>query len=251
MDQVKVGKFIKKLRLEKKMTQQQLADLLGLSFKTISKWECGYGSPDISIINELSNVLGVSTTELLSGERNKDLNMKSNHYLKKRIVITIFIVLLLLSPLLILSIGELGKIKSLPSFSTILLKNKKENLFQALQSFDYEELDSMLNHNVALRNQKEYDYSVDELLERIKELEKRKIEFDNLKYEESTYGNTVYYNISVRYNSALYEFYYSMEYDKKDKKYYFLIWAPTHDNKAEIYHLIEEVLCPESEYFLT
>ena len=143
MDQVKVGKFIKKLRLEKKMTQQQLADLLGLSFKTISKWECGYGSPDISIINELSNVLGVSTTELLSGERNKDLNMKSNHYLKKRIVITIFIVLLLLSPLLILSIGELGKIKSLPSFSTILLKNKTEDLFQALQSYDYEELDSM------------------------------------------------------------------------------------------------------------
>ena len=42
-----------------------------------------------------------------------------------------------------------------------------------------------------------------------------------------------------------------MEYDKKDKKYYFLIWAPTHDNKAEIYHLIEEVLCPGSEYVLT
>ncbi|MBO4990051.1 MAG: helix-turn-helix transcriptional regulator [Clostridia bacterium] len=41
MDQIKIGRFIKECRREKGLTQQQLADLLGITFKTVSKWECG------------------------------------------------------------------------------------------------------------------------------------------------------------------------------------------------------------------
>lgn len=69
MNQEKIGKFILELRKEKNMTQQILADKLGVSDKTISKWENGRGMPDLSLIKPLCNILGISINELLSGER--------------------------------------------------------------------------------------------------------------------------------------------------------------------------------------
>ena len=58
MDNARIGQLIQQLRKEKGFTQQQLADSLNVSNKTVSKWECGNGAPDISIWNSLSNVLG-------------------------------------------------------------------------------------------------------------------------------------------------------------------------------------------------
>ena len=69
MEQQKIGKFIHDLRKEKEMTQKQLADCVGVSDKTISKWETGRGIPDTAIMGELCKVLGISINELLSGER--------------------------------------------------------------------------------------------------------------------------------------------------------------------------------------
>ena len=69
MEQQKIGKFIHDLRKEKEMTQKQLAELVGVSDKTISKWETGRGIPDTAIMSELCKVLGISINELLSGER--------------------------------------------------------------------------------------------------------------------------------------------------------------------------------------
>lgn len=69
MDQIKIGKFIAELRKEKKMTQQELGDKLGVSFKTISKWENGRGMPELSSLKPLSDILGISINELLSGEK--------------------------------------------------------------------------------------------------------------------------------------------------------------------------------------
>ena len=69
MEQQKIGKFIHDLRKEKELTQKQLADLVGVSDKTISKWETGRGIPDTVIMGELCKVLGISINELLSGER--------------------------------------------------------------------------------------------------------------------------------------------------------------------------------------
>ena len=69
MDQVKVGVFIAELRREQDMTQRQLAESIGVSDKTISKWECGNGLPELSTIPELCRVLHVNMNELLSGER--------------------------------------------------------------------------------------------------------------------------------------------------------------------------------------
>ena len=69
MDQVKIGNFIKECRKELGITQYELADKLNVSFKTISKWECGKGLPDVSLLLPLCNELKISVNELLSGER--------------------------------------------------------------------------------------------------------------------------------------------------------------------------------------
>ena len=69
MDQEKIGKFIAKLRKEKNMTQNELAESLGITDRAISKWENGRGMPDLSLLTPLCEILGVSINELLSGER--------------------------------------------------------------------------------------------------------------------------------------------------------------------------------------
>lgn len=73
MDNIKVGMLIRKLRKEHHMTQLQLAQLLHISDKTVSKWERGVGSPEVSLITELSRIFEVDLQNLLSGElsRNK------------------------------------------------------------------------------------------------------------------------------------------------------------------------------------
>ena len=70
MDCRKVGNLICNLRKEKNMTQKQIADLMNISDKTISKWERGKGCPDISLLLELSQILGVGIEQILSGEIN-------------------------------------------------------------------------------------------------------------------------------------------------------------------------------------
>lgn len=69
MDQIKIGKFIAQERKSKGYTQRQLADILGISDKTISKWECGNGFPEASLLLPLCEELDISVNELLIGER--------------------------------------------------------------------------------------------------------------------------------------------------------------------------------------
>lgn len=68
MNSYVTGKIIKKLREKKGVTQLELANNIGVSDKTISKWETGKGLPDISLIEPLSKSLGVSVIELMNGE---------------------------------------------------------------------------------------------------------------------------------------------------------------------------------------
>ncbi|MGM9972155.1 MAG: helix-turn-helix domain-containing protein [Anaeroplasmataceae bacterium] len=78
MNQYVTGSTIKELREEKKITQQELADMLYVSAKTISKWETGKGFPDVSILEDLALALNVSITELFSGERVINTNTHAN-----------------------------------------------------------------------------------------------------------------------------------------------------------------------------
>jgi DNA-binding XRE family transcriptional regulator/desulfoferrodoxin (superoxide reductase-like protein) len=70
VDCSKVGKLIFNLRKEKNMTQRELADAMNLSDRTISKWERGIGCPDVSLLHELSDILGVNIEKILSGDLN-------------------------------------------------------------------------------------------------------------------------------------------------------------------------------------
>ncbi len=68
MNQIKTGQFISQQRKAKNYTQKQLAQKLMISDKTISKWECVKGFPDVSLLLPLCNELGITVNELLSGE---------------------------------------------------------------------------------------------------------------------------------------------------------------------------------------
>ena len=68
MDNIKVGNLIRKLRKEHGMTQLQLAEKLHISDRTVSKWERGLGSPDVSLITALSQIFEVDLQNLLTGE---------------------------------------------------------------------------------------------------------------------------------------------------------------------------------------
>ena len=80
MDQLKIGKFISECRKQKKLTQMQLSEKLGITDKAISKWERGIAMPDSSIMLELCDILGINVNELLSGER---ISMENNTQKKR------------------------------------------------------------------------------------------------------------------------------------------------------------------------
>lgn len=67
IDKEKFGTFLVQLRKEKSMTQKELAEQLYVSDKAVSKWERGLSLPDISLLQPMAEMLGVSVTELLSG----------------------------------------------------------------------------------------------------------------------------------------------------------------------------------------
>lgn len=104
MDQEKIGKLIAKLRKSKGLTQRELGEMVGVGFRAVSKWETGLTSPDISIINDLSKILGISADELLKGEVNKTLHQKQKFNYKNLLyIIPIFLVLILSIVLIIIN----------------------------------------------------------------------------------------------------------------------------------------------------
>jgi len=78
MDQIKTGLLIKRLRLKNKLTQLALAKKIGVSDKTVSKWERGLAAPDISLLPVISDILSVSTDILLSGEMEENSMINGN-----------------------------------------------------------------------------------------------------------------------------------------------------------------------------
>ena len=75
MDQMKIGVFLKELRKEKNLTQEQLAERLHVSGRTVSRWETGKNMPDISTLVDLAELYGVSVTEIMDGKRRKSEKM--------------------------------------------------------------------------------------------------------------------------------------------------------------------------------
>lgn len=78
MDRYVTGAVIRRLRESKKMTQEELAERIYVSSKTVSKWETGQGFPDISLLEPLARALDISVIELFSGEEIQNRNRSSN-----------------------------------------------------------------------------------------------------------------------------------------------------------------------------
>ena len=72
MDQIKIGIFLKELRKEKGLTQEQLAEVLNVSSRTVSRWETGSNMPDISMLVEIADFYDVSIPEIVQGERESE-----------------------------------------------------------------------------------------------------------------------------------------------------------------------------------
>lgn len=97
MDQQKIGSFLKELRQENQMTQEQLAEQMGVSRRTVSRWETGNNLPDLSMLVELADYYDVDLNEIFHGERRnetmdaelKDTLLQASEYsegIKKKII---------------------------------------------------------------------------------------------------------------------------------------------------------------------
>ena len=78
MDQIKTGEIIKRLRTQEGLTQKQLAERINVSDKAVSKWECGNGCPDVSLLSALAEVFGTDVGVLLAGEIQTNESEKGN-----------------------------------------------------------------------------------------------------------------------------------------------------------------------------
>ena len=96
MDNQKIGEFIAKNRRENKMTQEQLAEKIGVTSKTISRWENGNYMPNISLMKKLCEIFDISIDELIYSRRIKDNEIKKlseksaiNLYITKKKILTL------------------------------------------------------------------------------------------------------------------------------------------------------------------
>ena len=73
MDLKKIGSFLKELRKEKGITQEELAEMLYVSGRTVSRWETGTNMPDISLLVDIAEIFDVSIPEIINGERKNEM----------------------------------------------------------------------------------------------------------------------------------------------------------------------------------
>ena len=157
MTNEKVGKFIKTKRKEKNLTQKELACQLGISDKAISKWERGICCPDISLLKDLSSILGISVNELLSGENIYELEKEKtdvilldtvNKYTsiekRKNRKLLIFTCILLVFYLffIIYMYFMFNQVNYTDGMTIETLQNKRivNKLYTALENYDYDYL---------------------------------------------------------------------------------------------------------------
>ena len=79
----KIGSFISELRKEQGLNQKELAQKLSVTDKAVSKWETGRGIPDVSILQPLANIFGVTVGEILNGERMPQQENNDEQLIKK------------------------------------------------------------------------------------------------------------------------------------------------------------------------
>lgn len=174
MDNKRIGLFITSLRKNKNMTQKGLATKLFISDKAVSKWERGLAMPDIGLIERVAEVLDVSVSEILKGEKLEEMTKKSSDeivkesipffqkdYFKRKIIriASCIIAFLFLGYFAILCLGEIsygtftwrifdGEYSiDLPSFSSMKARSASEKFLEALKDYNDEAIQMILREN--------------------------------------------------------------------------------------------------------
>ena len=84
MDQEKIGMFLRELRQEQSLTQEQLAERFNVSTRTVSRWETGRNAPDLSTLVEIADFYHVDIREIINGERKcEDMDNETKNIIKK------------------------------------------------------------------------------------------------------------------------------------------------------------------------
>lgn len=137
MDQKKIGEFICRLRKEKGLTQAELSERLGISNRTVSKWENGDGLPDIAMLPTLAKELNITVDELLSAEKRELAELKVTEIESKDKVNNVFQITYIVS----LFLGVFGAILGFVTLAyniwafNILFYNHWEIMFVAIALF--------------------------------------------------------------------------------------------------------------------
>ena len=191
MDQKRIGSFISKLRKEKNLTQQELADKLHVTDRAVSHWENGRRLPDISLLKDISNILGVSVNELLSAEKYTEKNStkktdenlinslrvnKKNNKLFK-LIITMLIVLIIF-----LVIGIILKVNKYPKIRIYNI-NVKFNENNSINTFDNYNLKMYDIHSIDLCDIKGNCYDFIDALDNNQVNRDRLIDYFNKQFE--------------------------------------------------------------------
>lgn len=218
MNVKKIGEFIKIKRKEKGMTQKDLAEKLCITDRAISKWERGICCPDISLLKELSCILGVSINELLSGEDIEKLEIEQSEDIivetvkeytavekKKRfrlwfLTIGVIVIDVIFIFVMYLMYNQINGIDGM-TINSIQNRYFTDKFFTLTENKDYEALSNIVvdysYRNGCSINEEQYDYICG-----LKELNDLGVEVVSHKYLDSFYNNlddVSFYEVTLRY----------------------------------------------------
>lgn len=244
MNQEKIGKFIAELRKENNLTQTQLAEKLNITKNAVSKWERGLSLMDISLLKPLSEILGVSVSELLNGKRiekvdNNIINetitastriyvKKEKHRLVKRMaLIFLAFVILLFTSLIIISELNYGIIPlgekmyvDFPNISSLNVKKQADKCMELILEGDIENLDKLVtsNQNFLLFESSSPNIMIDEDLKELSNDVHKKTYIENLKkfYQEIEVKNYKYNFFYYNGSGYVFDYYLEIVHDKKE-----------------------------------
>lgn len=252
MNQEKIGRFIAYLRKEKNMTQQDLADKLGVTKNAVSKWERGISLMDISLLKPISELFEITISEILSGERLEivnDVNVNDSFiegtkfYLKKskkeiymKIVLILFVFLLfMLCVLNFISEFNYGEIPILNinchNVSSIIAKKKADKYIELLLNKDIAVLnDYVVSNNYYLINDNTESKEWNEIEKKMHSQSYA----DNLKsfYDNVKITNCKYQSFYYDGNNYAYTYYLTIVYN--NKKYLIDVSIRPHIDKVEL-----------------
>lgn len=245
MNQEKIGKFISELRKEKKLTQEGLAEKLNITKNAVSKWERGLSLMDISLLKPLSEILGVSVSELLNGQKlenvdddiiNDTITSSAKTYVKreknrfiKRLIISIFIfIVLIFSTLVIVSELNYGIVPlgskmyiDMPNITSLTIKKQADKCMDLILNKDIDNLNELVvsNQNYLLFEDTSPHTVVEEQLKKLAKETHSKSYKDNLnqfykKVEVKDYKYNFFY-----YDGRGYVFDYELEIMFEEKEY--------------------------------